>query len=398
MRVSQERQGSEDQRRKRYQQMESALQRRIYKHAEFRAGSRWEFIIGHLSVLPLLVVTILLTLGLQQVVNNFILEDGILVLAFSIAALWWGWGPGLLLMFLGMLILDLFFIVPYGQPDLMNWPNILQLLPFGLVGVVIGILSLQRDKGWVKTRVYARELAAARRKLEEEAQLKDRFLSMTSHELKTPVTSILMQSQLLQRRLKRQPIMTETASVLQALEKIDERTRFLTHMIDELLDVSRMQSHKITLERRPRDINVLCQGVVEDQRLATGRSILFQGSTTPATIYGDDRRLVQVMSNLVNNAVKYSPISSPVEVSVHQGVEHVIVQVRDYGQGIEQDQLDHIFEPFYRTPEAQSSTVGGLGLGLAITKQIVDLHEGRIWCVSEKGCGCTFFVELPVRS
>jgi signal transduction histidine kinase len=278
----------------------------------------------------------------------------------------------------------------------MNWPNILQLLPFGLVGVVIGILSLQRDKGWVKTRVYARELTVARQRLEQEAQLKDRFLSMTSHELKTPVTSILMQSQLLQRRLKRQPTMTETASVLQALEKIDERTRFLTSMIDELLDLSRMQSHKITLERQPHDMNVLCQGVVEDQRLATGRSILFQRSTTPATISGDDRRLVQVVSNLVNNAIKYSPASSPIEVSVHRNVEHVIVQVRDYGQGIEQDQLNHIFDPFYRTPEAQFSTVGGLGLGLAITKQIVDLHEGRIWCVSEKSCGCTFFVELPV--
>jgi signal transduction histidine kinase len=396
--VSQERQRSQDQRRKRYQQIENALQCYIYKHAELRAGSRWGFIIGHLSVLPLLAVTILLTFGLQHIVTNFTLEDGILVLAFSIAALWWGWGPGLLLMFLGMLVLDLFFIVPYGQWVLMTWPNILQLLPFALVGIVIGILSLQRDKGWVKTRVYARELAAVRQRLEEEAQLKDRFLSMTSHELKTPVTSILMQSQLLQRRLKRQPTMIETASVLRALEKIDERTRFLTSMIDELLDLSRMQSRKITLERRPHDMNLLCWAVVEDQRLATGRNILFQGSAPPVTIYGDDRRLVQVLTNLVNNAIKYSPASSPIEVSVGRDAQNVIVQVRDYGQGIEQDQLDHIFEPFYRTPETQSSAIGGLGLGLAITKQIVDLHEGRIWCVSEKGCGCTFFVALPTES
>jgi two-component system sensor histidine kinase VicK len=83
---------------------------------------------------------------------------------------------------------------------------------------------------------------------------------------------------------------------------------------------------------------------------------------------------------------------------VHQDGQHVIVQVHDYGPGIEQDQLDHIFEPFYRTPEAQSSATAGLGLGLAITKQIVDLHEGRIWCTSEKGCGCTFFVELSAKS
>lgn len=398
MQVLQKQETSPDQRRDRYRRVESALQRYIYRHAELRAGTRRGLIIDYLSILPILVVTILLTFALRHVVNGFVLEEGILVLAFSITALWWGWGPGLLLMFLGMVALDLFFIVPYSLWDLMRWPNALQLLPFGLVGIVIGILSLQRDKGWVRTRMSARELAAVRRKLEDEAQLKDRFLSMTSHELKTPVTGILMQSQLLQRHLKKQPTMMDAASVLQALEKIDERTRFLTSMIDELMDLSRVQSHNMKFEQQVRDMNALCQEVVEEQRLVTGRSLLFQGSANPATICGDGHRLVQVIGNLVNNAIKYSPVSSPIEVSVHQDAHHVIVQVRDYGQGIEQDQLYHIFEPFYRTPEAQSSTTSGLGLGLAITKQIVDLHEGRIWCTSKKGHGSTFFVELPITS
>jgi len=237
-----------------------------------------------------------------------------------------------------------------------------------------------------------------RQKLEDEAQLKDRFLSMTSHELKTPATSILIQSQLLQRRLKRQPKAIEAAPILQGLEKIDERTRALTCMIDELLDLSRAQSHKMKLDRSVHDVNVLCQGVVEDQRFMTGRSILFQGSATPALVYGDGHRLAQVVSNLVNNAIKYSsPLSPPIEVAIYRNAQHVIIQVRDYGQGIGQDQLEHIFKPFYRAPEAHSSAAGGLGLGLAITKQIVDLHEGRIWCTSEQGCGCTFFVELPVK-
>ena len=88
MQVLQERERIQDQRRSRYRQMENALQRYIYQHAELRVGSKWGFIIGHLSVLPLLVITILLTFGLRHVVNNFALEDGILVLAFSIAALW----------------------------------------------------------------------------------------------------------------------------------------------------------------------------------------------------------------------------------------------------------------------------------------------------------------------
>jgi signal transduction histidine kinase len=397
MQVLQKGQSSQDQDKKGDQNRENALQRYMYKHAELRAEKKYEFITGLLFVLPILVVTILLTLGLQRIVNNFALEEGILVLAFSITALLWGWGPGLLLMFLGIVSLDLFFLVPYGLWDLLKWPDIVQFLPFCLVSLVIGILSFQRDKGWVKTRMYARELAIVSQRIEDEAQLKDRFLSMTSHELKTPVTSILMQSQLLQRRLKKRPTMIETDSVLQALEKIDERTRFLTRMIDELQDLSRTQSHKITFERQLHDMNEICQEVVEDQRVVTGRSILFQGSDTPATIYGDHHRLTQVVSNLVTNALKYSPVSSPIEVSINQDTQHISIQVRDYGLGMEQEQLEHIFEAFYRTPAAQASATGGLGLGLAITKQIVDLHGGRIWCTSEQGCGSTFFVELPVK-
>jgi signal transduction histidine kinase len=395
MQVSQEQERSRTRRRNRYQQIEDTLQNYIYQHAERRAGIKRKLLFEYLPVVPILAVTIVLTFGLQTVVNNFALEDGVLVLAFSITALWWGWGPGLLLLFLGMVVLDFFFILPYGRWTLVTWPDMLQLLPFSLVGIVIGILSFQRDKGWVKTRSYARELATVRQKLEDEAQLKDRFLFMTSHELKTPVTSILIQSQLLQRRLKRQPM--ETAAVVQALEKIDERTRFLTTMIDELLDLSRMQSHRIKLDRQLYDMNVLCQEVTEDQRIVSGRSILLQKSATPATVYGDYRRLAQVVSNLVNNAIKYSPEPTPIEVSVYQHPQHIILQVRDYGPGIEQDHLTHIFEPFYRTPSAQSSATSGLGLGLAITRQIIDLHEGRIWCTSEQGSGSTFFVALPTQ-
>ncbi len=398
MQLFQKRERSRNQRRNRYLRIRDAFQRSIYKHAEVAAGSMWWRIIGYLSVLPILVITILLTFGLQHLVNSFTLVDGILVLALAIIAFLWGYGPALLLVFLGMVALDLFFIAPYGELSLTKWPDVLQLLPFCLTGIVIGILSLERAKGWTKTRTYAHELATANQKLEDEVQLRDRFLSMTSHELKTPVTGICLLSQHLQRRLKGQPTMRETASVVQALGKIDERARFITRMIDELRDFSRMQHYKTTSERQLYDMNVLCREVVEDQRLVTGRSILFQGSATPATVYGDGHRLAQMVSNLVNNAVKYSPLSSPVEIAVDHDAQHVLVQVRDYGQGIEQDQLDHIFEPFYRTPEAQSLATEGLGLGLAITKQIVGLHEGRIWCTCEKGQGCTFFVEFPFRS
>jgi signal transduction histidine kinase len=396
MQLFQKREGSRDARWS--VRIGDALQGFMYKQAEITAGSRRWRMLGYLSVLPMLGVTLLLTFSLQQVVETFLLVDGVLVLALSLIALLWGYGPALLLLVLGMLALDLLFIAPYGHVSLTRWPDVLQLLPFCLAGLTIGLLSLLRDKGWIKTRTYAHELMTTNQKLDGEAQFRERFLAMTSHELKTPVTSIRMQSQRVQRRLKKQPMTRETASLVQTLEQIDERTRILTSMIDELLELSRMQHHQIAGERDVYDMNVLCQEVVEDQRLVTSRSLQFQGATTPATVYGDKHRLAQVINNLITNAIKYSPLSSPIEITVDHDEQQVLVQVRDYGQGIEQEQLEHIFEPFYRTPEAQSSATGGLGLGLAITRQIVDLHEGRIWCTCEKGQGCTFFVALPFQS
>lgn len=380
------------------QSIKRYFQNHVYKHAEYRDKRGWRLLIDYLCLLPIVGLIILLTFGLQHTTNRFLLADGVLVLAIALTALWWGWGPALFLTFLGMVALDYLIITPNGELSLIAWPGVLQLLPFCLAGITIGILSRLRDKGWLTAGQHAHELAVANRKLEEESQLKDRFLSMTSHELKTPITSIRMQSQLLQRRLKKQSTPQENDVVLQALAKIDERTRTLTGMIDELLDFSRTQQQQTNWQRQQLDVNTLCEEVVEDQKLITGRSVLLSTAAIPASVWGDVHRLSQVVGNLVANAAKYSPDSTPIEITVERTVQHVVIQVRDYGQGIESEQLEHIFEPFYRTPETQNSTIGGLGLGLAITRQIVNFHDGRIWCVSAKGQGSTFSVELPFSS
>jgi signal transduction histidine kinase len=379
-------------------QIERDFRRHIYEHAQQREKSRWQVALGYLAVLPMVAITLLLTYALQGAVRDLTLRSGVLVLAIAIVALLWGWGPALLLTFLGVAVLDYFVIMPHGELSVMAWPEVLQLLPYCLAGIVIGLLSSLRDRGWIAEHEQAQKLAEANQKLENEVQLRDRFLSMTSHELKTPITSIRMQSQLLQRQLKKQGAAdgnSSNASTLQALSRIDERTEALTCMIDELLDFSRTQQHQGTWKSELLDMNALCQEVVEDQRLVTGRTIQLQSSPASASVWGDAQHLARVVSNLVSNANKYSPATEPIEVAVERRARQVIVQVRDHGQGIDQDQLAHIFEPFYRTPDAQSSTTGGLGLGLAISKQIVDFYQGQIWCESEKGRGSAFFVAMP---
>jgi PAS domain S-box-containing protein len=164
MHVSQEQERSRKQRRSRLEQRENALQYYLYQLALHRAGRRRRWLLDYLSVLPMLAIATLLTFLLQHVVNNFVVPAGALVLVIATTALLWGWGPALLLFFLGMLILEYFVFEPYGR-DVFSWPNVLQVLPFAFAVLVINILSFQRDRGWVKARLSATEHQHAREEL-----------------------------------------------------------------------------------------------------------------------------------------------------------------------------------------------------------------------------------------
>jgi signal transduction histidine kinase len=357
-------------------------------------------LIGYICVFPLLAITLLLTLAIKQVVTDFAYPSSVWMLAVVVVALIWG-----------LISLDLLFILPADRLSMTRWPNIIQQLPYIVAGLGVAVITSQLDRSRRRAQVvgqhlqeYADELedtnlqlAEANRRLEEANQMKDRFLSITSHELKTPVTAILGQSQLLQRRLtKRKESVVEIAKVKPTLESIDGQARRLTGLIDELLDVSRIQVGKVTLNKQMEDINKICQTVIEDQRLVSGREIQLSLPSAPIELLLDGQRLTQIMINLVGNAVKYSSAPAPIEVTVRQERDHVLFEVRDHGRGMSREQVENIFEMFYRAPEADSAKTQGLGLGLAIVKDLVERHDGRIWCESEEGKGSSFFVKLPL--
>ena len=189
----------------------------------------------------------------------------------------------------------------------------------------------------------------------------------------------------------------EMAEMGITLNKINDQTKRLTTLIDELMDVSSIRAGKVELHKRKCDLKDVCREVVEDQRLLSGREITLNTPSESMKMQVDCERLAQVFVNLIGNAIKYSPEESPVEVSIGKQDSNACVQVRDHGKGIPRDQQERIFETFYRAPDAQTSSKRGLGLGLAIAKDIIERHEGRIWCESEPGQGSTFFVELPLR-
>ncbi len=327
-----------------------------------------------------------------------------LILPVLIVALMWGTGPALLSVLLGTLVLDYFFLPPEAF-NITSWDGILHILPFVISGFIIAIIAGQREVARRRAlfaeqevREHAFELEQVNQQLEQANELKDRFLSMASHELKTPITSIRGQAHIMLRRLSRgSELPANLVPIRAALQKIDEQTRRLNSLVDDLTDLGSIRAGK--LELRPGNCNLveICQDVVEDQRLISGRAIELEAPDEPVTLRADCDRLSQVIANLVSNAIKYSPADCPIEVSASQHDDVAVVRVRDSGPGIPREQQERIFEMFYRDPKAEASSKNGLGIGLAICKDIVERHNGRIWCDSLPGNGSTFVVELPRR-
>jgi signal transduction histidine kinase len=329
-----------------------------------------------------------------------------MLLVIVLVALLWGIGPALLSVILSTLSLDYFYISPEYQVSFQSWNSLIQILPFFLIGILIAIISGQREAARRRAlfaehalKEHADNLEQANQDLIEVNEMKDQFISMASHELKTPLTTIRGQAQVMLRRLSKQKeLPREFMDVRTALEKIDEQTYRLNALVDDLLDLGSIRAGKIELRLGRCDLCEICRNVVDEQYLLTGRVIEVVLPEIPVLLEADSERLSQVGNNLVSNAIKYSPDGSPVKVSVVRQENTARLTVQDFGQGIEKEQLKHIFEPFYRAPDAESLKKSGWGLGLVICKDIVERHGGRIWCESRKGEGSTFYVELPLHS
>lgn len=362
-------------------------------------------IIGYVFSFPIVGLALGCTLFLRHFLQHLYFPSSFMLLAVLGVALLWGVGPSLFAIFLSCLTLDYFFIAPFDTLSFYTRQDTLQLLPFVVSGLIVALITAQRERARLSVlateqelQERAEELEEANQKLQETNNLKDRFISIASHELKTPITTIRGQAQLVLRRLaKQRECSPEMDGMHSSLVKINEQTGRLTMLIDELLEVSSLRAGKAQLKKKEYDIIAICRGVAEDQCLLTERQVLVEAPDTPIKMLIDGDRVAQVLVNLVSNAIKYSPEEYPVEVVISKVDRGALIQVCDHGKGIARDQQAHIFETFYRTPDAQSSAKFGLGLGLAISKDIVERHNGRIWCESEPGKGSTFFVELPLK-
>jgi signal transduction histidine kinase len=237
------------------------------------------------------------------------------------------------------------------------------------------------------------QLAEARRAAAE-YEMMDVFLGIVSHELRTPVTTLKLVVQRLRRELG------ETGSSL--AERLARLTRSIGRielLVEDIVSVAAIKSGQLTLSPGPHDLAAICRAGAEEQGVPSGPRIVLDLPDEPIVATIDEGRILQVVCNLLSNARKFSPANHPVTLTLRRRGELAHLTVRDEGPGIARAEVPHIFERFHRVPgiKVQTGSKTGLGLGLYISKGIVEQHDGRIWVETEEGHGSTFHVLLPLK-
>ena len=267
-------------------------------------------------------------------------------------------------------------------------------------GRIIGASTIARDiterkqAEQERAQLLERE-QAAHLEAQQAVRLRDQFLSIASHELKTPLTSLLGNAQLLERRAQRAGGFAERD--LRAISVIADQSGRLNRMINTMLDISRIQLGRLSIDRAPLDLSALARRVVADsQPLLVLHTVELQAPEGAMPIVGDELRLEQALQNLVQNALKYSPSGGAVQVAVLRRGQHACVSVSDQGIGIPPASLPHLFQRFYRASNVDEQHISGMGIGLYLVKEIVALHGGSIEVESVEGQGSTFTLSLPL--
>lgn len=256
----------------------------------------------------------------------------------------------------------------------------------------------------VKTfyRIYeqSRELNRMQQALRDEIEFrkeaerkKDEFISIASHELKTPMTSIKGYIQLLERSLDKD----DKKTVKIRLQKVQNQIEKLNLLIADLLDISKIDSGKLKLNKKNFSFSTLVEQIAETMQQSNPHVQILKRDFEDCQLYGDEMRIEQVIINFITNAIKYAPDSDKIYITVRNGEGEIYFSVRDFGIGMSEEHRRKVFEKFYRIEES-SERFQGLGIGLYICQEIIERHNGRIGVDSVLGEGSEFYFRLPVNS
>lgn len=363
--------------------------------------------VGYLMAVALEIVAALLTLVIILIIPTFSFVSILTMFVVVVVALTWGAAPGLLAAWVGIALLTLVALPIAEHTTGLTNSDAFELFVGLLIGSLISIFASGTEQAR-RRAVSAQALAQANETALRETNARaDEFLSIASHELRSPLTSLKAALQLAQRRLRRMDGQeldaADLAAHLEALRgllvtaenQVDRQDR----LVGDLLDVSRIRAGRLEFRTASCDLVDIVTGAVDEQRMSwPDREISLDASATLLPIEADAQRIGQVVTNFLTNALKYSPPSTPAAVIVRQEAGAARVEVRDHGPGLTAAQQTRIWERFHRVPDIRqlSGSGTGLGLGLHISRTIIEQHHGRVGIESTPGQGCAFWFTLPL--
>lgn len=318
-------------------------------------------------------------------VRNFVLAMTF-VLTVVLASALGGWKPGVLASVLGILVHVIVLLEPRYQLKLLERREVLRILAYCITGGAIICLSEALQRAWDRVRDRQRQLELVNRRQTE-------FLATLAHELRNPLAPLRNGVQLL--RLARH----DEATVQETLAMMERQLGHTARLVDDLMDVSRISRGKVELRRQAIPLKDVIDHAIETSRSlidAAGHELTIELPDPPIVVDGDLTRLAQVVSNLLNNAAKYTDRGGRIELCVEQPSETAVIRVRDNGIGIPRDMLPHVFEMFAQIDRSNPRVQGGLGIGLSLARLLVELHGGSMTAHSEgSGQGAEFTIRLP---
>ncbi len=256
-------------------------------------------------------------------------------------------------------------------------------------------ITLAKVKTWLRFFHQQHELEILNQQLAVLNDQKNYFLGMASHDLRNPIGNIINLVQFIQS--EGENLSEEHKSFLNT---ITESGNYMLNLLNDLLDISKIESGKMELRMAEMDMQHLINTVISDNSFSAGKKqigIKSEICSEMPVIHADTDQLRQVLNNLVSNAIKYSANNTSINICVEKVNNEVVVAVHDQGQGIPSEELGQIFSPFKKTSVKATAGESSTGLGLAIVKKVVEAHHGRVWVTSEQGKGSVFSFSIPVR-
>ena len=311
----------------------------------------------------------------------------ILIPSVIVSAWYGGLLPGMFATLVGLIIGDYFFTHPFFHFYINDTADDIRILLFGIIGILVSILSQQLHNALSRAKQEVEKQKHIAMVLKQVDKQKSTFLNVVAHELKTPLAILRLITYRITDQAK-QLIDEETN------RELDGEFERLTVLVDDLLDVSRIEKGKLFIEKKNLDVTHLIRQVVTRMQQISPHHKISIELPKRVLINADELRIKQVLINLIGNAVKHSAKHTAISVAMIQEKDMVIVSIKDHGVGISKKDLPNIFDMFY---QVQDYFTKGFGLGLYISKEIVTQHGGKIWVESVKGKGSTFYFSLPKK-